>query len=573
MRNLKFDLRSITLFLCFSFLTLQLFTFEPTFIVRHPLSFVLFPAVILQLCIENYPNSFFTSFINRHAKILILSLVLILVGLLFGKNVGAQWGPIDDHEIISQLGTDQKLRLSEIPQLLLASEAGLPGITLRYRPVYQTIRIFEIAAWGNHAQPWYIFRLVMLISALSIIWYLLYPRVGFFTAGLLIIFSLTYQMWADMFARLGPSETYTVLGLAIYLWGFSTLVTSAENKKQFSAQAIMAWFIGTFVCVGSKENFVLLLMPNTALAAYFIILKNRSKLFWFSFIILSIWTFFVGGAFMTAVLNAGTDIYGRSVATTSRISILNTGIRHNQLKIMFMLVSVIVTFITSMLVSNKKNSSLIKSSIIALGIISFSAFIFLSQYIFYNGDWPNHSRYDFPGVLVIPLSYSVFLLWLYKVLESFAVAPVILKGLRYGFIAGLVCITIMRGFVATQVKVADNVTSTQRYTAHITKIANEVKAHPEKPIVIESGNLWDYEPVYANSKFLRAYGVTNTLHLRLHNYAPDTVAQGLEKQLATELLEIQNNGGGEYTKLPAQLSNCYSLQLIVIETECELLKQ
>jgi hypothetical protein len=241
---------------------------------------------------------------------------------------------------------------------------------------------------------------------------------------------------------------------------------------------------------------------------------------------------------------------------------------------MMVVFSVVVAAYAAVLLFFKdKHKELITSTLVTVGVMAFSAFVFISQYVFYNGDWPNHSRYDFPGVLVIPLYISAFLLLIYKILKTYSVSDTILRGLWFGAWTGLICVTIMRGYVAIQVRVADNVKMTGIYTDHIKKAAGILRANPDRPLVIESGNPWDYEPVYANSKFLRAYGVTNTMYLRLHGYSPQTVADGLEKQLATELFDLQKKGSGEYSALPSQLSNCYSILLIDTPTECEVLKQ
>lgn len=564
-------IKSLTIFSVFACLALQLFSFQPSFVIKSPLTYILLLILVCQFLADHYKQTFIFRLLEKYRTVFICLFSLCIVFTIFGKNIQAQWGPIDDHEIVSYLGTDQRLSVSELPNILANSEATKPGITLRYRPVYQMLRVLEVLLWGNNPTLWYGFRLILLVVSVALVCLVLNRSFGFFLSMLLIIYIFTYQMWADMFARLGPSETYSVLGLALYVFGVDQLIHQMKAKQAVSTSAILTWFIGTFICVGSKENFVLLLIPNLALYAYAFIQKEKSKLFWFASATAMIWILFVASAFSMAAFRSGTDVYGRSVGV-SRVSVLNTGIRHNQFKEMVLFSVVLAAYAALLFIYKDKHKNLLTAGVISSGIIAFCAMIFLSQYVFYNGDWPNSSRYDFPGVLVIPVYCIVFLMFWYRVLQTYTMPRVALDGLWYGAWAGLICITIMRGYVATLVKVADNVRVTRAYTKQIQETAKILKEQPTRAVVIESGNPWDYEPIYAVSKFLRAYGAKNTLYLRMHNYSPNNVGQGLEKQLATELLDLQTNGGGEYTSLPTHLNNCFSILLIDTPTECEVIR-
>ena len=129
-------------------------------------SFLVLPAILLtNLISENAILYFKDHFINRYIQkysiffILIFS-VIIVVGI-FGRVLSAQWGVIDDHEIIAFLGQDRKLYLHEIFPALKSTEVGDFGSLTRYRPSYFLLRLLECVAWGANPLYWYAFRLVL----------------------------------------------------------------------------------------------------------------------------------------------------------------------------------------------------------------------------------------------------------------------------------------------------------------------------------------------------------------------------------------------------------------------------
>lgn len=557
------------LFGIFAFLGVSLFDFQPTFVIQNPLTYLLLLLVGVSFLFETFPKHPVLQLVYAYRKQIVLIFSTVLVFSLFGPNLQAQWGSIDDHEIMGYLGVDQRLGVTEIPAILAASETGHPGTAARYRPSYQILRLFEVATWGNNPHLWYGARLVLLIVSLALFWHVITPFVGLIPAGLCMVYLLTYQMWENMFARLGPAETYAVLGMALYVWGYSRIIRALPRARQLSSFSIAAWTVGALICAGTKENFTLLLIPTVILGILVYLSKKRSPAFWTAFAISSGWTLFVGVAFLTAALKAGSDIYGVSMDASSRLSVFILSLKHTQSKLVLLTTLLTAGFAAIQWRCAGRNKRIFRSTLTLLGCLLACQFIFTSQFIFYNADWPNHSRYDFPGVIVIPLFYMALLLFVRALLQEYKVDTVIIRGLQYGVLTGFVCIIVMRGFVPIMVKVKENVNVTKAYTTQIEIMVSVLKQHPERSVVVISGNPWDYEPVHAYSKFLRAYGVTNKLHVQLQGYSPETVKVGLEKQLATELLNKQLKGGGEYLPFPTQMEACYSIRLTQALSDCE----
>jgi len=80
----------------------------------------------------------------------------------------ADFGVIDDHEIVNILGRDNRVEISEISPLIQQWVIEQNG---RFRPAYYVLRILEAFVAGGDASLWYTNRLLLaLVSALALYW-------------------------------------------------------------------------------------------------------------------------------------------------------------------------------------------------------------------------------------------------------------------------------------------------------------------------------------------------------------------------------------------------------------------
>jgi len=555
----------------FGCIGLSFFQFQLTFVITQPLTYILLFAVFIAYLSER--SSKLKNFIKKYQLILIIILSSIIVGSLFRESLTAKWGPIDDHEIMKYLGEDQKLSFSEIPSALMENtEVGKFGESLRFRPTYYLLRLTETAFWGNNPHLWYGFRLIMLIASLSVFWKLISKVIGFIPGGLLVVYIMSYPMWADMFARLGPSETYIVFSLAVCAWSMTKIVEAVNKKKAVELSTVIIWLVSTIISVGAKENLLLLIIPNMLLFIFLFYKKKLNPTIFTSFVLGLLFSFFVAFSVGKAVLAAGNDVYGQATTTESRFTTLITGMKHNDTKKMMAAGVIVTLLIIWQLATKRKDKKLMKASIITLSLFISYYFVFISQYVFYNGDWPNHSRYDFPGVLVIPMFYVTLIVFVNFLLARSETPKLVTNLLKYGIIVLLVVITAKSSFLEIRARVRDNATKTIVFTTRIESIKAKSLSNPSTPIVIESGNPWDYEPIFAYAEFLKAYGVKNDLYLRLHGYSNKTVKPGLEEQLTVYLEHVEKEGSEDFKALPGTLDNCYSVLLRPVKIDdCELL--
>ncbi len=171
------------------------------------------------------------------------------------------------------------------------------------------------------------------------------------------------------------------------------------------------------------------------------------------------------------------------------------------------------------------------------------AVLFASQYFFYNGNWPGNSRYDFPGLLVLPLMGlsspgSVWPLSLASTPAGWRAAGRIVRdaGRAHGFprLCG----------VAQP--------STEQRNRHPTILprprqcrGSSPKRNQRRRRVFISHQVGDIEPVGSVRRFLRARQVGNPLFLRLAGYDSAKAVSPQDRQMTQYLEHLSQCGDGE----------------------------
>lgn len=539
----------------FGLLVLSLFEFNLRFVVTQPLTYVLLGVFALYVVLAIKKPTIISS-LRHYSWLLIAVASIALVLSIHHPSLQAKWGVIDDHEIMAALGIDGKMSLSQVPQLVINSEAGKPGLSPRYRPIYSLFRNLETAVWDNRPGGWYATRLAIFAFFIAAVWYASRPIIGFMGGGLLATYILTSDYWRDIVARLGPSEIYVALGLGLFfIFGYKVL----KEKPHWLSWLGMT--LGYVIAVGAKENMVVLVAPVVVLGVYLVSKKKMTTVAAASLIVMLAWTLFMTWAVGSAMLKTGQDVYARSTTADSRISVAILSLKTQQSKQLMISITLTIAFLGYLLI-RAKGTRLVQPTIIFAVLQVLLLGLFCSQFVFYNAAWPDHNRYDFPGLLYLPL-YFISLCWFARLLLlETKLDPRIITAMKWAVYLGVIFTIAMRGLVSTQVKIQENVKHTIAHTARIQKIADVLRADPSATVIIESGNVWDYEPVYSYGVFLRAFEVANPLHLRLHDFTPESVHQGLEHELAVSMVKASEEGNDTYRPLSeADMQNCYSIVL------------
>jgi len=475
-------------------------------------------------------------------KILILLLFsVIFSSLLLKNNLNITWSIIDDHEIAYFLGSDKKILLKEIPNIISNTEVGNFGNSARFRLSYYVLRVTEAFLWKDNPHLWYFARYVILIFFLFSVSYIASNFLGIIPAIIFSLFLMTGSYWSDIWTRLGPAEIYMVLGISLYSLGILKIV----EAKTRSLSPWLLFLFGGLIAIGSKENMVVLAIPSLYLLLYSLVHYKRDWKLLIPFLHI-LFAIFVTTSIYLATSEAGYDIHGNVIATGKILSLVIPGIRETikDLKIIeIVLVGLLLLF--SMFISSKKIylHGFFDSHKKAIYLAIFLVFIYFTQYIFYSGKWPSGIRYDFPGILAKQLFWLVcFYLCSRLVIVFFDFQKSKVNILLYSTFFGLLFFSVINtGYHAIIQTSKYNVLASATFTRNLSTLSDLAKNHHNYPIVLKSENVWDYEPIFSLERFLRFMGVSNAIYLNYKNanLAERTV---LKKNLSEELTRISKNG-------------------------------
>jgi hypothetical protein len=496
---------------------------------------------------------------------------LFFATILFYPNLSAQWGLADDHEIVSFMGTDLHLRYSEIPEMLMKTEAGFPGWSLRYRFTFYLIRLLETATWGNNPSFWYAFRIFLFGISIFIGWRLLSRPFGPI-GGLCCMVLISHRFWGDVFCRLGASEAYAVIGLAFYCLAFANLWSQENQERENLWWVVLS--LSACLAMGSKENFLILLPASAVLVYHRHRFRRLNRICILMNIILFGFGLFLFAAIFVALGKQGTDFYANPVTPTARFLVFKSGLlslAHWKVQLPF-LVSLVLLIIMTIYRKSRPNHEFIWQVRHEIKFLCWAEAILLllwySQFVFYNGVWPHGGRYDFPGVLAGDLAYLLFAYLLIRLMRWRFRTQQVLYALLGGTIVLWIVLVGFSEFRAINGYAQFNRTRTNLFTQSLLRIVEETKRSPDIPIVFESHDVWDYEPIYSLRRFLSTYGVKNRLALKLEGYTEGAHKNRIEVVLEASLKNLSRKGERGNTTLATPELPFYPVEDIPEKAEC-----
>lgn len=504
----------------------------------------------------------------------IISCVVILT--VFGQALESRWGIVDDHEVISFLGEDRSLSIDEFFSTLVDStEIGLHQTIVRYRPFYYIARLTETMVWGYNVTSWYAFRIFLFVICVGIVWEILRKPFGFWESGAMVLYCLTFPFWADIFVRLGPSETYTVPGLLMFGWGFGGIVRDGNGEIKTRFWHGLAMSVGAVICIGSKENFFFLILPLLYLVwRNWRNPKQRKLLFVSVGIPLAFATFIYANLIYRFVQTRWRDVYTTSVTPQDRFTALfgfgSSFVFTHLLPLLIMMGFGALFFFWMKKVRKDSAECVSQSRSSVLLLTGFLIVLYALQWFIYNWDWPSGGdRYDFPGILVGP----AFILLLYWVaLNFFSLQEQLKLYIRVAFVVAMVFATIGKGYKNVSFVVDYNVTQTQIFSQSVDEIVQFLTVHPDYALVLECYRAIDYEAVFSYERYLRLAGVKNDFFIRLDGIDVKQVNTSMLNNLYHTLQEISLNGSGSYKPiraLSAFQDKCYSFHISgYVPTNC-----
>ncbi len=490
--------------------------------------------------------------------VVVIGGAIFLTYLFFGRVVGSNFGIIDDHEIALYLGSDHSIKLAELLPVLLTTEVGKPGSSLRYRPAYYALRLTEAFAWGDNVRLWYRFRLLILASFLAACWSIASNYWGIFFSGMAFANLLRLHFWSDLFARLGPAETYAILGCTLCLWAYQTISKSMSVKSETKTK--LAWlllYVGCAICVGVKENFIPLIIP----VIYFSLLHRKSRS-WGKFQLATLagcvlWTAFIAISVIVALSKSSADVYANSVSLIDRGLVVADGLLKKHSLIIFTLT------VTGYVLVLRNSALTFKKWIdayVAFGVITW--LVLISQHVFYNGNWPQGNRYDFPGVFIAALFYLVTLHFIVAWLRSKQYFKYQHTN-RYLSIF-VIMLTASGNYAHISNAVEENIHSTQAFAHTMETISHLARAQEDEPVIIEVGDYSQYEPAVSYARFLPFYQITNPIFLSVDRLPEFELNSKFDQHIFEHLHSISQQGSESVLpihKLSKPMKKCISIQL------------
>lgn len=463
-----------------------------------------------------------TKSINNNLKW--ASIALFFSFLLLGINLKSDFGIIDDHEIVSYLGSSQNLEINEIIPTLLKTEVGKIPRSGRFRPIYYSFRIIETYLWGSNVFIWYLARILFfsiflfyLIKLLECVDTNRSIKVCFF----LLVYSSKF--WSDIFSRLGPAETYAVPALMAYVYYFWSVL-----KKNKMTTHYLYLLVSLIICIGSKENFVFLIFPSLYLI-YLNINKNVTRAV--LSVLASVLCFAMIGIITFIAINKGSDVYGTPVSLLTRILSLFTIFKFKT-SILFVLATVLyVLKITKsqLLGISKINIKDVRDLLFfqSLGII-----LFLIQVLFY-GESIGSNRYSFPAIFFSYLMSLNWILFLAKNINIKHRAQLVLKIIFAIFLISSFSKNIRKSYA--------NWKKTKIFQNTLTQIINKTENQSMLPIVFNVSGPIDYEPVFSTARYLKFLDIQNPYMINV-SFDIDKFKDPFLLDLLNRLKKIEENG-------------------------------
>ncbi|MBR0940211.1 hypothetical protein [Bradyrhizobium liaoningense] len=484
---------------------------------------------------------------DQYAKlrlVVVLSCSFGLAALLTGRQIfQANWGMIDDHEIFRWLGRNHHLPLSQVWHVLMSdTEIGLP--TERYRPAYYFFKILETVVFGDNVHLWYLGRTLGFALFLSAAWWWMRPFAGILASGAMTIYLASLPLWSGIWSRLGPSEIYgaTCVGICLYAT-YGILRSDSPTIRVLSAFLLSAT---TVVMIGMKETFI----PLAAGPFLVLLIAGiRRKLPPFV-AILSIAIMVVGSLAIVIPVAArvramSQDTYANAVGSAAMVQFGSSGLLTAIRSTWFLMVVPVVMFPIQL----RKSCVWWRTPATFVALIYvFLIGMYALQSALYRATFPFGMRYDFPAMLLVPVTMCVVCCWAIHGLQSagaFKISRIaqvaMIATFLYASFAGLKDPYSIRGAVVA------NIYRTTKFYPTISQAAEAAKQFPNSPIILEAYGPGAYEPVYSLRTYLSSLGAENTVSVRVHS--DSAIHTNFLDGLMREVRRMEIDGAGGFTPL------------------------
>lgn len=429
----------------------------------------------------------------------------------------AWWGLMDDAEYVGWAPPGQSLSAGEYVATLERTEIGQIGTTLRFRPVYYVLRVGERVLWPSSPTWYYAVRTLMFAAALSLSAWVLFASLGGMLGGGIFALVSTQWFWRDIWAHGGPAEQYAFVGTS--LLAVAGVLAWRDSRDAGGRTAAILATVGTVVATGSKENFLVLVIPFALVMLRVGSVAAHRRMAIALSVGVAAFALFIMVAVIPGVRSAGSDMYGNQISTHARFAWVSAR-EGRWLAVVTAVLAVVPVALWRLLTAARRTEearavwvSTGRRFYVHIGLL---LLLVISQIVFYSQKWPTlGSRYDFPGMLAIPLALgSGSVLWL-RWLELAGVGARGVRRMALAISAVALALALRHGVGPVRSAAVANA----RYTQELRSVLRDAVQNghtlgPKTPIIVEWQNEGEGEPATSTMALMRELGSVGPFFLR-----------------------------------------------------------
>ena len=500
-------------------------------------------------------------------KIVVVIFSIITSFLYFGPTLNSQFDIIDDHYYVSSNITSEDATLWE--NFVTAPEITSFGNYPRFRIIYYLINNAELKIFGLNSVYFYLVNIFVFAFFLFSIFSVVYKYLGGHWATIFTLFVASQKYFAYIFTRLGTAEVWTILGLSMYSLAFSSLYDKSKLDSGGSNwKDLLLMFAGAIIMIGSKENFTIV---GAFVFLLIFILKKRRKLT-LPFIISSI-LILLFNAYQIVHISLthaarGVDFNMNDVGFLDRLSRLISGAFSGSAQNLSLFIAVCLCSIfifayfffqkNKLSLSSAVMNKMILRPLVAGGMI---VFVYIFNLYVYSGVLNPLNRYAFPLILFIQILALFYVVWIIDLHKYLKIRINInIKEFFYYSVLGFLLVLSINAVAYSRQMSFESLERTTSFQNDLRKIAEEVKVYSEYPIVFSTYVPSDHEPLRSVLRYLRYYGVSNTIMIKGHHDLSED-APFVVKEVSRIIMHLEKNGGDEgYYNGGKESFSAYSLQ-------------
>jgi hypothetical protein len=242
---------------------------------------------------------------------------------------------------------------------------------------------------------------------------------------------------------------------------------------------------------------------------------------------------------------SGVDFYGNSVGPIRTITFAIWGLFLAFLQTAWLFVIPIMFFQILNMIPRKSLDLWASDSRVALIAYGGLVLTYASQCALYHSTFPRGLRYDFPAMLLVPLTCCILACEISRIIRSYFSERTIdyAQLTAAGFVIfGLIFVYSGKS-TALSAAVTRNIRTTNLFYGELQRLVGAAEHSPNDPIILEAYGPGASEAVYSLSYYIPALGAHNHISVRLHSNdsAKGQFYEGLEQDLAK--LQAASTGG------------------------------